>query len=99
MAYCRYNDDPNPDEEYCDIYLYGDIGYNSIICFECCMNNFNDVMFKKRSDVISHIEQHLVMGHDAPYDYVFSKLREEIDEEGDHVDFGEAHDSKSRTPQ
>lgn len=82
MSYCMYNCDPNPDEEYCDIYLYGDIKQDVIVCFDCCMNAGKDALFKKRSGVIKHMEEHKAMGHKAPYDRVIRRLQKEIDTEG-----------------
>ena len=88
MSYCMWNNDPDPDEEYCDIYLYGDIEHNAIICFWCCMHGCESVALKTRTDAIRHMELHRSRGDRAPYDRVISKLQKEIEEEGDEVDFG-----------
>lgn len=85
MSYCMYNHTPAPGEECCDIYIYGDIMFNSIVCFNCCLNGDETLVFKKRSDVIQHIDKHRAAGHHAPYYYLIGRLTKEIDELGDQV--------------
>ncbi|MCD6161838.1 MAG: hypothetical protein J7K40_05430 [candidate division Zixibacteria bacterium] len=88
MSYCMANHFPEGDEEYCDIYLYGDSETDTIICMGCPMNGNEDVSFTRRSDAIKHLEMHRARGDPAPYNRVIDKLKEEIETEGDEIHFG-----------
>jgi hypothetical protein len=49
-------------------------------CNACQMHGNNT--FKKRSEAIAHLKEHIKAGHDVP-DYAIEQLEEEIKEEGD----------------
>ena len=88
MSYCMANHDPEGDEEYCDVYLYGDYQTNTLICMGCSMNDGNDVIFTRRSDAIKHLEMHRARGDPAPYDRVLVRLIREIERDGDKISHG-----------
>jgi len=85
MSYCMANHYPEGDEEYCDVYLYGDYDANTIICMGCPIGDGRDVSFTRRSDVIEHLEMHRARGDPAPYDRVIGRLNREIETEGDEI--------------
>lgn len=83
MSYCRFSDES-------DVYMIKtNKDKDSVI--ECCMcslrentfdNSFSLVMFMKRSEAISHLNEHKKAGDKIIKD-VFQKLTEEIDKYGD----------------
>lgn len=82
MSYCRKGKN-------LDIYLYGDISKNEICCFFCCLESkpMVNVFFKTRTSVITHLIKHRHAKHRAPYKKVISRLKDEIKEEGNIVDY------------
>lgn len=80
MSYCRRGHKGS------EIYLYGDMGENAIVCLDCLLNDCQDTILKKRTDAIAHLKEHQRVGHLAPFKRVIASLEAEIAEDGDEVD-------------
>lgn len=81
MSYCRRG------YKNSQIYLYGDVSRNAIVCFMCSLNDFEDVCLAKRTEAIAHMKKHQMACHIAPFKKVIDRLEKEIKEEGDIVDY------------
>lgn len=80
MAYCRFSDG--------DVYLYHSSN-GGIVCCHCCLKDDpfspDDPIFPRRSEVLSHIDDHRAAGHRVP-GRAGKILKREISELGDFTE-------------
>ncbi len=90
MSYCRWMSG--------DIYLYGDISYNGIVCMCCCLEDKShidgeirgyNVIFRTYSSAIKHMEDHRHAGDRAPYKRAIEYLKEDQAKDGDIIDYSD----------